>query len=255
MNSGSVSNPPESLILSRQKSSDARIGINAAAASQSQVKTCQIISAGKNITVMADQNIAIKDLISKKQYSSNVKPEMTSPQVYPNANFENISRHLAQNTLDSINRDHIDGDVDLNQALSINHSREEGRSNSRPRVPSMEYTNANSHMYNTQIDYFNYNATSGIMPNSGADSADEAFAGQMMPKNGSNERHYGRTTENFYTAKIVTGLYPQAGQGGVEASKSPTSPDSSQIVDRHQKSHQGRSGKPSARFAANSGQI
>ena len=66
MNSGSVSNPPESLILSKQKSSDARIGINAAAASQSQVKTCQIISAGKNITVMADQNIAIKDLISKK---------------------------------------------------------------------------------------------------------------------------------------------------------------------------------------------
>ena len=44
---------------------------------------------------MADQNIAIKDLISKKQYSSNVKPEMTSPQVYPSANFENISRHLA----------------------------------------------------------------------------------------------------------------------------------------------------------------
>ena len=101
----------------------------------------------------------------------------------------------------------------------------------------MEYTNANSHMYNTQIDYFNYNATSGMLPNSGADSADEALAGQLMTKHGSNERHFGRTTENFYTPKIVTGLYPQAGQGGVEASKLPTSPDSSQIVDRHQQSH------------------
>ena len=36
----------------------------------SNVKTCQIVSDGKNITVMADQNIAIKDLISKKAINS-----------------------------------------------------------------------------------------------------------------------------------------------------------------------------------------